>query len=140
MYEPLAWWFFLWGSFLILPLIPTIVIYKLFPETSVTVSGPLSKLTVNATGAFAAYVTTVMLGYFLVSDIAGTLRRMELARWKVVVKLELQDVTGNAIPDARRRQLLSRFLQVATVPPHYRIQDDMITVETTFDPRRPPTV
>jgi hypothetical protein len=37
------------------PLIPAILIYRLFPETKVSVPGPLAGLTLRAGGAFAAY-------------------------------------------------------------------------------------
>jgi hypothetical protein len=39
-----------------LPLLPAILIYRLFPDTAVAVSGPLAKLTFKATGAFGAYL------------------------------------------------------------------------------------
>ena len=40
----------------LVPMIPLIVIYRLFPDTAVAVTGVLSGLTVRATGAFAAYL------------------------------------------------------------------------------------
>lgn len=38
------------------PLLPAILIYSLFPNSTVAVSGPLANLTVRATGAFAGYL------------------------------------------------------------------------------------
>ena len=61
--------FCLYILYVLLPLIPAILIFRLFPDTKVTMSGPLQNLTVNATGAFAAYVVTVALGFFLVKDV-----------------------------------------------------------------------
>jgi len=61
--------FLLYMLYVLLPLVPAILIFKLFPETKVTVSGPLQNLTINATGAFAAYVVTVALGFFLVRNV-----------------------------------------------------------------------
>lgn len=61
-----AYFFYLYLLYVLLPLVPAILIFKIFPETKVTVSGPLQNLTLNATGAFAAYVVTVGLGFFLV--------------------------------------------------------------------------
>lgn len=55
--------------YVLLPLIPALLIFKLFPDTKVTVAGPLQNLTINATGAFAAYVVTVALGFFIVQDV-----------------------------------------------------------------------
>jgi hypothetical protein len=40
----------------VLPLIPAVLIYWLFPGTTVAASGPLHGLTVKASGAFAAYL------------------------------------------------------------------------------------
>jgi hypothetical protein len=59
--------FCLYILYVLLPLVPAMLIFKFFPETKVTVSGPLQNLTVNATGAFAAYVVTVALGFFMVN-------------------------------------------------------------------------
>ena len=61
--------FVLYVLYVLLPLVPAILIFKFFPDAKVTVSGPLQNLTVNATGAFAAYVVTVALGFFLVRDV-----------------------------------------------------------------------
>lgn len=61
--------FLLYVLYVLLPLIPAILIFKLFPESKVTVSGPLQNLTINATGAFAGYVVTVALGFFLVKNV-----------------------------------------------------------------------
>lgn len=61
--------FLLYVVYVLLPLVPAILIFKLFPDTKVTVAGPLQNLTVNATGAFAAYVVTVAIGFFLVKNV-----------------------------------------------------------------------
>ena len=61
--------FILYALYVCLPLVPAILIFWLFPDSKVAVSGPLQNFTVNATGAFAAYVVTVLLGFFLVKYI-----------------------------------------------------------------------
>lgn len=61
--------FCLYLLYVLLPLIPAILIFRLFPETKVAVSGPLQNLTVKTTGAFAAYVVTTLLGFFLVRQV-----------------------------------------------------------------------
>src|SRR5438309_501920 len=133
MYDhSLLWWFALWGIYLLLPLVPTIVIYWLFPSTAVAVTGPFSSLSVNATGAFAAYFVTVLLGYSLVSDIATSLHRKELGRWVVQGRLVLKDASGNSIEDPRQREQLISQLQVTTMPPFYLVTgDQLVSVETT---------
>jgi len=64
--DPVLDSFVLYLLYVLLPLIPAVLIFWLFPEGTVAVEGPLQNLTVKATGAFAAYVVTVVLGFFLV--------------------------------------------------------------------------
>jgi hypothetical protein len=68
-----AYSFLLYTFYVCLPLIPAVVIFRLFPDSKVSVSGPLQNFTVNATGAFAAYVVTVALGILLVQWIETTI-------------------------------------------------------------------
>jgi hypothetical protein len=44
-----------------LPLIPAILIYKIFPNTSIIARGNIGAITWNASGAFAAYVIVLMM-------------------------------------------------------------------------------
>jgi hypothetical protein len=67
--EPVLYSFGLYILYVLLPLVPAVLIFRLFPDSKVTVSGPLQNLTLNATGAFAAYVVTVALGFFLVKNV-----------------------------------------------------------------------
>ena len=46
----------LYVMWVMLPLVPAILTFKLFPKTTVTASGPFAGFTVNASGAFAAYL------------------------------------------------------------------------------------
>lgn len=62
---------FLYGVILILvwllaPLIPAILIYRLFPSSEAFVEGPLQGLKVNAGGAIAGYVILLLLSLILV--------------------------------------------------------------------------
>jgi hypothetical protein len=45
--------YFVW---VLVPLVPAILIYKLFPSTPLTVTGPFAGFKVNAGGAFAGYL------------------------------------------------------------------------------------
>jgi hypothetical protein len=69
--------FGLYILYVLLPLAPAVLIFRLFPDSKVTVEGPLQNLTINATGAFAAYVVTVLLGFFLVTKVA---KEIDLSR------------------------------------------------------------
>jgi len=66
MNNPVAQAFLLYGFYVCLPLIPTILLFRLFPDQQVWVSGPLKGFKISATGAYAAYIVTVALGFSLV--------------------------------------------------------------------------
>ena len=67
--SPIAYSFCLYIAYLLLPIIPATVIFWMFPQTKVAVSGPLQHLTFRASGAFAAYIVTASLGYWLAKNI-----------------------------------------------------------------------
>jgi hypothetical protein len=77
--------FTLYVLFVLLPLIPALVIFKLFPDSKVAVSGPLAQLTVRATGAFAAYVVVVFLGYVPVQHLVTQINASRLYPFEGVV-------------------------------------------------------
>ena len=54
--------------YVLVPLIPAFIIYKNFPTTKVSTSGVLGALSINTTGAFAAYVIVVTMGYFIIQN------------------------------------------------------------------------
>ncbi|HEX8815838.1 MAG TPA: hypothetical protein VF753_10080 [Terriglobales bacterium] len=61
--------FALYALCLLLPIIPAAIIFRMFPNTTIAVSGPFQNLTINATGAFAAYLVTALMGFtFLVRN------------------------------------------------------------------------
>lgn len=66
---PIIFGFILYILYVLLPLIPAIIIYKNFPDTQVGTSGIWGVLKINATGAFAAYLAAVAIGYFIVQNI-----------------------------------------------------------------------
>lgn len=91
--------FALYALYVLLPIIPAVIIYKLFPKTTADVSGPLGGLTVKAGGAFAAYIVTVVLGSTLVSRIDDRIAAMSTPVWEVNAKLEFRDNQGRVIRD-----------------------------------------
>lgn len=106
--------FALYGLYVLLPIIPTAVIYRLFPSTAVTVSGPLAKLTLNASGAFAAYIVTVALGYGLVTRTDAMIAGLSSPTWEVSLKVQLKDSDGKPIQHAGS---LVKNLKVLVDPP-----------------------
>jgi hypothetical protein len=81
-------------------MIPAVFIYALFPKERIGVSGPLGGLTINATGAFAAYVITFFLAYPIVQQAEKTFAGMVHPIWKVSAKVKLVDENGQEVdPD-----------------------------------------
>lgn len=131
--------FTLYALYVLLPLIPATVIYKNFPDTSVAVSGPLSKFSVRASGAFAAYVVTVLLGFTLVTETQSLIRSMRETTWTVISDVELYDRQGNAITGPERDRLLE-LINVTIDPSRDNPADGRVYVETSIDPSDPPVI
>lgn len=83
--------------YVLIPLIPTILIYKFFPDEKVTASGVFSNFKFNAAGAFAAYVVTVFLGFFLVNKIHQQICQISNPTWTVKAVVDLTDPAGNQL-------------------------------------------
>jgi hypothetical protein len=100
---------------LLIPLIPAITLYKLFPKDKITVKGKLTGFTINATGGFAAYIATVLLGFYMLNKfpefINSTFNNNITARANLV----FQDIDGKK-----------------TVAPSYEDLEKMII---SFDPK-----
>ena len=61
-----------------LPLLPAILIYKVFPDTKVTASGPFANLTVATSGAFAAFLIVLAgIGPFVYSIRDGVIAQQK---------------------------------------------------------------
>jgi hypothetical protein len=87
---------------LIGPLVPAVVTYKLFPDTTVGLSGPLSGLTVRATGAFAAYAVVFLLMLPLTNKIFDVVGGFNRPSWTVYADIKAvdrneKDVTSPAL-------------------------------------------
>jgi hypothetical protein len=97
--------FCLYVLYVLLPLIPAVLIFRLFPDTKVSVAGPFQNLTLNATGAFAAYVVTVALGFFLVKYV-----EQEIASTRhYAVEGIIVDLANNQSIDIDSHQYYYRF-------------------------------
>jgi hypothetical protein len=122
---------FLYALYVLLPLIPAVIIFKLFPNTQVAVNGPLSGFTVNATGAFGAYLVTVLLGYSIVANAGALIADMVPTTWKVHVKIKLQD---------RNNQPLSKQASIASMAVNFQpelLQTGTDSVHVTVPVERP---
>jgi len=96
--------------FVLIPIIPAALLYKWFPDTQVSAKGILSKFTINSSGAFAAYLVTVLVGYFVIAPINETilgLAKSPSAVWTLRGNLQLQDRQGGRIEEPRLFDRLS---------------------------------
>ena len=83
--------FSLYGLYVFLPIVPSMVLYKMFPNEKITASGIFSNFKFNATGAFGGYIITVFLGWGLVSNIQKQIEKIPNPTWIIKTKLELYD-------------------------------------------------
>ncbi|MEI6847301.1 MAG: hypothetical protein WCK32_04565 [Chlorobiaceae bacterium] len=102
----------LYSLYVLLPMIPAIVIYRMFPDTKVALNGPLANLTLKSSGAFAAYVIVVILGFFLIKNTHTIIAGMVKPMWTITATLELQDANGKKLDD----QAPLQFLEVLLTP------------------------
>jgi hypothetical protein len=63
----------------------------MFPDTRVSVSGPLQNLSLRTTGAFAAYVVTAVLGFVLIQNVIRQIDMMASSTWTLAVPIQLVD-------------------------------------------------
>lgn len=94
---PIIFGFILYILYVLVPLVPAIIIYKNFPDTKVGTSGVWGFLKINATGAFAAYLAVVTIGYFLIKDIQRNINasNFDNAPWFVKSEVILLTKKGN---------------------------------------------
>lgn len=126
--------FVLYALYVLLPIIPAAIIFKKFPHTKVGVSGPLSRLSINATGAFGAYIITVLLGFFLVSETQQIISDLPRRTWTVVSPIELYDENSELIENRAARELAGDFLKVKRDPKQFRVAEGKVYVRTEVDP------
>src|SRR5262249_15307069 len=85
------------GAWVAFPLLPAILIYRLFPNTQVAASGPLAGLTVKAGGAFAAYLIVFLIVIPLVETTKNAIGSMLRTFWEIRGEVKLVDQTGTHI-------------------------------------------
>ena len=97
----------LYVLYVLLPMIPAIVIYRIFPDTKVSASGVLANLNFKTTGAFAAYVVTVFLGFFLVQNTHHLIAQIGNPTWTLKAKVELLNDDGTPYPSKKLLETLA---------------------------------
>lgn len=81
----------------LLPVVPTFVIYKVFPGQQVSLSGPLQGFTVKAVGAFAGYVVVFLLAIPFVWRVFDQSSKAVVPTWTVRANLVALDRGGRSI-------------------------------------------
>ncbi len=123
----------------LLPLVPAIVIYKLFPETSVGTSGVLGNLKINATGAFAAYIITVILGNWVVDSTDYFIKNQDKSKsWEVSADIEFVDAENIEIHNITQEDVNRKFK--ITTRPDYEITNKSSFVYMAYGEKGPPTL
>lgn len=89
--------FILNAGWVLLPLAPAILIYKLFPDTQTGFSGPFSGLTIRATGAFAAYFIVFLATIPFLNAINRNLQSEFHPTWRITGQIFPKDVEGRPI-------------------------------------------
>jgi hypothetical protein len=87
----------LMGVWVALPLLPAVLIYRLFPNAPLVVTGPLAGLTVKTGGAFAAYLIIFLLIRSQVDTTVNFIGSMTRSYWEITGELSLTDATGKDV-------------------------------------------
>lgn len=92
------WQYALNASWVLLPLVPAILIYLIFPKTQTGVEGPLSGLSIRASGAFAAYFIVLVATTPLLIRQNRNLEGLLHPTWTITGAIQLEDENGGRIP------------------------------------------
>jgi hypothetical protein len=111
----------LYTVWVLMPMVPAIIIYRLFPNTAVAVSGPLAGLTVRASGAFAAYLILFVVAYpWLVSRAEDAISGFQHQFWTIRGQVKLEAKNGGPLES----EALLKQIVLKTDPSPYRSDGD----------------
>ena len=131
--------FSLYALYVLLPLVPAVLIYSIFPNTKVGISGPLGGLSMKAGGAFAAYVITVLLGSFLIIKTHDIIGGSVSHTWSVKATIELHDEEDKVITSQKANELLA-IMKVQTDPEFVKVKHKMVKMELPAREDNMPTI
>lgn len=115
----------------LIPLVPAILIYRLFPDTKVSLTGPLSNLTLRATGAFAAYAVVLLIAFFLVQPMHNKICGMSDEVWRVNAHVRIIDESGQPVSG----QDLFESMTVEVSPDLFHVTQDSVKLTLPKDSR-----
>ena len=96
----------------LLPLIPAILLFKLLPNDKLTVNGPFNNFTVNASGGVGTYVLIFATITVFISDLKKILTPVPQQYWRVHGDVELIKTNGERVP----MRVYSGKIKIATEP------------------------
>ena len=95
------WQYALNASWVLLPLVPAVIIYLIFPKTEVGLSGPFTGLSVRASGAFAAYFVILLATFPLLNRQNRNIESLLDPTWKILGSVRVEDSDGVEISYGR---------------------------------------
>jgi hypothetical protein len=105
-----------------LPLLPAILIYKIFPKTHIRAAGNIGALTWNASGAFAAYIIVLAaVAYSPLETLTSSIGGFYSPTWRV--EMEIHGYDSGANP--------TRFknIEVLLNPEMHRVSEDRVILQ-----------
>ncbi|WP_414661384.1 single stranded DNA-binding domain-containing protein [Horticoccus sp. 23ND18S-11] len=126
---------------IVLPLIPAILLYRLFPQSKVTAEGVVSNWKIRATGAFGGYLAVFAPGYHPINlGISSVLSPISCV-WEISANVELKDSNGKSVPVINRPPLVvtlepdgvaksSQFVQVKIPSLGPDLPRSIVTIES----------
>jgi hypothetical protein len=115
---------------ILLPLVPAVLIYTLFPNTPVAASGPLAGLTIKTGGAFAAYLIIVVVVFPLINTIKDQIGGSIRPSWEIRGEVKLVDQNGSEILN---RDLLEA-MRLSSNPKCLNHSAEMLILTVAQDP------
>lgn len=117
---PIVSIYILW---VLLPLVPSILIYRIFPDTHLVAKGPFAALTLNASGAFAGYLLIFAGTAYQAASIETAIVSQSNANSYFRVTAPVQAIDE----DARSLPINPERLQVSLKPIEWQYSDGEIS-------------
>jgi hypothetical protein len=93
----IIWQYALNASWVLLPLVPSVLIYLIFPKSQTGLSGPFAGLTIRASGAFAAYFLVLLATFPLLNRQNNNLETLLRPSWEISGRVQLEDENGKQV-------------------------------------------
>lgn len=123
--------FIFYITFIIVPLVPALLIYKLLPKEkigTIGVGGVFGNFRINATGALGAYLLIAGGSFYLFNPfVQGQITDVSHPTWKVISKVDFVDTNGSPLPTNE----LIPAIDVTFRPEPLEIYTDMISFKVS---------